>query len=50
MISDALEQILQDLYADARARSYEMITLEQLLLRAYGCIRPKCSRRSKPCT
>ena len=32
MISDALEQILQDLYADARARSYEMITLEQLLL------------------
>jgi len=32
MISDALEQILQELYADARARSYEMITLEQLLL------------------
>ena len=32
MISDALEQILQDLYTDARARSYEMITLEQLLL------------------
>ena len=32
MISDAMERILQELYADARARSFELITLEQLLL------------------
>ncbi|MDO4878844.1 MAG: AAA family ATPase, partial [Neisseria sp.] len=32
MISDALEQILQNLYADARARNFELITLEQLML------------------
>ncbi len=32
MISDDLEQILQNLYADARARSFELITLEQLML------------------
>ena len=32
MISDAMERILQELYTDARARSFELITLEQLLL------------------